>query len=99
MERSITLLGAGTIGASWAALFLSYGAKVKVYDPDENALLNVKTYVELAWRDLAELIPDLPIVQSEVLILTQDLKRACQNTFWVQENAPDNFFYQPSNRA
>ena len=89
-ERSITLLGAGTIGASWAALFLSYGKKVMVYDSDENALLNVKTYVERAWHDLTALTPDLPLLPWENLFLTQDLKRVCQDTEWVQENAPDN---------
>ena len=89
-ERSITLLGAGTIGASWAALFLSYGKKVLVYDSDENALLNVKKIVERAWRDLAALTPNLPLLPWEDLLLTQDLKLVCQNTEWVQENAPDN---------
>ena len=89
-ERSITLLGAGTIGASWAALFLSYGKKVLVYDSDENALLNVKKFVERAWRDLAALTPNLPLLPWEDLLLTQDLKLVCQNTEWVQENAPDN---------
>ena len=89
-ERPITLLGAGTIGASWAALFLSYGKKVMVYDPDDNALLNVKKYLERAWRDLATLTPDLPIIPWDDLLLTRDLKRVCQETVWVQENAPDN---------
>ena len=89
-ERIITLLGAGTIGASWAALFLSYGKKVLVYDSDENALLNVKKFLERAWRDLAALTPDLPLLPWEDLLLTQDLKLVCQNTEWVQENAPDN---------
>ena len=89
-ERSITLLGAGTIGASWAALFLSYGKKVMVYDTDDNALLNVKTYLERAWRDLAALTPDLPVIPWEDLMLTRDLKRVCRETVWVQENAPDN---------
>ena len=88
--RSITLLGAGTIGASWTALFLSYGKKVLVYDSDENALLNVKKIVERAWRDLAALTPDLPPLPWEDLLLTQDLKLVCRNTEWVQENAPDN---------
>ena len=89
-ERSITLLGAGTIGASWAALFLSYGEKVRIYDPDENALLNVKTYIEQAWNDLTSLMPDLHVVLWEDLLLTQDLERACQGAVWVQENAPDD---------
>ena len=89
-ERSITLLGAGTIGASWAALFLSYGKKVMVYDSDENALLKVKTYVERAWLDLAALAPELPLLPWENLLLTQDLKQVCQDTEWVQESVPDN---------
>ena len=89
-KHSITLLGAGTIGASWAALFLSYGEKVQVYDSDQNALLNVKKYVERVWRDLASIMPDHPLIPWENLLLTQNLKRVCQDTVWVQENAPDN---------
>ena len=61
-----------------------------VYDPDDNALLNVKKYLERAWRDLATLTPDLPIIPWDDLLLTRDLKRVCQETVWVQENAPDN---------
>ena len=61
-----------------------------MYDSDESALLNVKTYVEQAWHDLAALTPNLPLLQWEDLLLTQDLKRVCQDTEWVQENAPDN---------
>ena len=61
-----------------------------VYDSDENALLNVKKIVERAWRDLAALTPDLPLLPWEDLLLTQDLKLVCRNTEWVQENAPDN---------
>ncbi|OXY82620.1 3-hydroxyacyl-CoA dehydrogenase NAD-binding domain-containing protein [Oceanimonas doudoroffii] len=49
------ILGAGTIGASWTALFLAAGLEVDVYDPSENAEAFVRDYVEHAWPSLARL--------------------------------------------
>lgn len=88
-QLTVTILGAGTIGASWAALFLSHGAKVAVYDPNENALLKITTYLEQAWKDLATLTQGLSELPWENLTLTQNLKLACQDADWVQENSPD----------
>lgn len=38
------VLGAGVIGASWAALFLASGRSVTVYDPDPGAESAVRGY-------------------------------------------------------
>ena len=35
--RTIAVLGAGTIGASWAALFVAHGHEVAIWDPDPDA--------------------------------------------------------------
>ncbi len=49
------VLGAGVIGASWAALFLAAGRSVAVYDPTPDAEAGVRAYVERAWPALTEL--------------------------------------------
>lgn len=50
-----SVLGAGTIGASWTALFLASGLEVDVYDPSENVEAFVRDYVEHAWPSLERL--------------------------------------------
>ena len=86
---SITLLGAGNIGASWASLFLSKGANVTVFDPDETALVTAKEQVTAAWHDLLALNPAIAELPWGRLHLTTDLRKACDKSDWVQENAPD----------
>ncbi|MBN9216666.1 MAG: 3-hydroxyacyl-CoA dehydrogenase [Mesorhizobium sp.] len=49
------VLGAGVIGASWAALFLASGRSVAVFDVSDSAEAQVRTYVERAWPVLQEL--------------------------------------------
>ena len=88
-EFSIVLLGAGTIGASWAALFLSHNAKVTVFDPSTKALSELRPYIKNAWRDLKKLDPTLNTIPWQLLKLSQDLAMICDKPDWVQENAPD----------
>jgi 3-hydroxybutyryl-CoA dehydrogenase len=49
------VLGAGTIGASWTAWFLSRGISVAVYDPNPAAEAYVRRYIANAWTTLARL--------------------------------------------
>jgi 3-hydroxyacyl-CoA dehydrogenase len=49
------VLGAGTIGASWAAWFLSRGIEVEVWDPRPEAEDYVRRYVARAWPAMARL--------------------------------------------
>ncbi|MEQ9260408.1 MAG: 3-hydroxyacyl-CoA dehydrogenase NAD-binding domain-containing protein [Roseovarius sp.] len=49
------VLGAGVIGASWAALFLASGRSVAVHDPAEGAEAAVRAYVEAAWPTMEAL--------------------------------------------
>ena len=50
-----SVLGAGTIGASWTALFLATGLEVDIYDPSDNVEDYVKDYIKNAWPSLEEL--------------------------------------------
>ena len=53
--RTVGILGAGTIGASWTALFLASGYSVQVYDAAETAEQYVRDYISNAWPTLDEL--------------------------------------------
>ncbi len=53
--ETVAVLGAGTIGASWTALFLARGLEVDVYDPSQEAEAYVTDYVTTAWPSLAQL--------------------------------------------
>ena len=33
MAETVAVIGAGTVGSSWAALFLSHGLAVRAWDP------------------------------------------------------------------
>ncbi len=53
--EQIAVVGAGTIGASWAALFLSRGYGVRAYDPSPTFETYVRDYIETAWPSLEAL--------------------------------------------
>ncbi len=86
--KRAAVLGAGTIGASWAAWFLSRGIAVDVWDPRPEAEVYVRRYVAEAWPAMARLgmtagaspdawrfhaTPEAAVAEAEV----------------VQENAPE----------
>ena len=54
VER-VAVLGAGTIGASWTALYLARGLTVEVYDNDPAREAYVRNYVATAWPSLERL--------------------------------------------
>src|SRR5260370_34480847 len=54
IER-VAVIGAGTIGASWAAYFLAHGLTVTASDPAPNGKDFVRRTVAAAWPDLTRL--------------------------------------------
>jgi len=49
----VAMLGAGVIGASWAALFLAHGHRVALYDPAPDAEETTRRTIAEAWPTLA----------------------------------------------
>lgn len=82
------VLGAGVIGASWAALFLASGRSVAVFDPAPEAEKMVRDYVEMAWPTLTELgltgngTPD-------ALTFCSSAAEAVAGAGFIQENVPE----------
>ena len=48
--RHVAVIGTGTIGASWTALFLARGLTVAASDPAPGAETFLRGFVAAAWR-------------------------------------------------
>ena len=53
--ETVGVIGAGTIGASWAALFAASGYCIDIFDPSPEGEAYVRDYVETAWPSLEQL--------------------------------------------
>ena len=82
MTRTAAVLGAGTIGLSWAALFASKGLSVRVQDPRPD----VQEVVSAGVADLAPLLGD---DIGERIRVVADLEAAVTDVDVVQENGPE----------
>ncbi|WP_286898743.1 3-hydroxyacyl-CoA dehydrogenase NAD-binding domain-containing protein [Achromobacter sp. UBA2119] len=87
--RRVAIVGAGTIGASWAALFLAHGLEVVVSDPGPHAQAQTLARVQAAWPVLAELGHVRPGATADALRFDPDLQTALAGVDFVQENAPE----------
>ncbi len=86
--RRIAIVGAGVIGASWAAQYLARGFDVVATDPAPNAEANLRKYVDEAW----ELLTDIglsPGAARDRLSFTSNMKDALSKADFVQENGPE----------
>jgi len=86
--RRVAVIGTGTIGASWAAFFLSRGIAVAAYDPAPQAEDFVRRFVGAAWPALARLgAPEA--IPEQSLSFHADPEAAVAGAGFVQENAPE----------
>jgi 3-hydroxyacyl-CoA dehydrogenase len=85
----IAIVGAGTIGASWAAFYLARGFEVVVTDPAPGAEVLLRQSVAQAWPSLEQLglvtVGALP----EQARFEPNLKAAVVGADFVQENGPE----------
>jgi carnitine 3-dehydrogenase len=82
----VTVLGCGTLGASWAALFLAHGLDVAAYDPAPGLAGRAAPAIAEARAQLAE----LGLAGQGALRFHDRLEEALAGTDFVQENAPEN---------
>lgn len=85
----VAVIGAGTIGASWATLFLSKGLSVAVYDPMDDAETRVRTFIERAWPALEHLGLDAR-ADPRRLSFFDDPADAAADAAFLQESGPEN---------
>jgi 3-hydroxybutyryl-CoA dehydrogenase len=82
------VLGAGTIGASWAALFLASGRSVAVYDPADGAEAAVRAYIAQAWETMSELGMTVR-GDPDRITFHPTAAAAVKDAGFVQENVPE----------
>lgn len=84
----IAILGAGLIGAAWAALFRHHGADVRIWDPMPEALETAEVRMAIPLAQLAEIAPD--VGRRGKLTVCTSLEEAVAGAYLVQENAPES---------
>lgn len=85
----VAVIGAGTIGASWAAYFLARGMSVAATDPAPNAEERLFAYVDRAWPVLEELGLVVDGADIDRLVFEPTVQRAVRAAEFVQENGPE----------
>ena len=88
-SRTAAVIGAGTIGLSWATLFAGHGLRVRVNDPRAD----LEELVQATVRQFAATLPDGPHDPDALLGLIEvqpDLELAVRGVDIVQENGPED---------
>lgn len=90
-KARVAVIGTGTIGASWTALFLAAGHEVAASDPAEGAEDRLRAQVAANWGDLETLGVASGSSDNALMSLTfyADPAAAAEGAMVVQENAPE----------
>ncbi len=87
--RHVTCLGAGPIGAGWAAYFLAQGFEVTSYIHAADEEASLRALIDDAWISLSELgLADG--ASRNNFSCTADLETAVQRAQFVQESVPES---------
>ncbi len=81
----VAIVGAGLIGAGWAAVFTAAGLEVRAFDPEPARLASLRARV----RPLRTALKKLQPVRRGRLVLATSLVEAVGGARLVQENAPE----------
>jgi 3-hydroxyacyl-CoA dehydrogenase len=89
LNRRVAVVGSGTIGASWAAVFLAHGLSVAASDPAPGAETFLRGFIAAAWPSLARL-SDAPAEPPwTALSFHVEPEAALAGADFVQESAPE----------
>jgi 3-hydroxyacyl-CoA dehydrogenase len=88
-RQRAAVIGAGTIGASWAANFLARGLEVSVYDPSPGAESFTRRFIDNAWNTLQELNAVLQGASPQHITFHGDAASAVADAQFVQESGPE----------
>jgi L-gulonate 3-dehydrogenase len=89
----VALVGAGTIGGSWAVVYTRAGLETHVFDIDESQLSGIRDRFD---RDVALLVDsgllevDAVASMRERLVVDADLRSAVEAADYVQESVPES---------
>ncbi len=88
--QTVAVIGTGSVGASWAALFLAHGLTVVAYDPAPGARENAERFIVDAWPALVALgqaTQGKPAIDRLSFVDTASQAAALADV--VQENIPE----------
>ncbi len=88
-KKIVTIVGAGVIGAGWAARMLASGLIVNAYDPSVKARKQLLSNTKTVLKSLQRLGLNKNAKLSNLKIYS-DLRESLLSTTFVQENAPEN---------
>ncbi|PFH10253.1 3-hydroxyacyl-CoA dehydrogenase [Collimonas sp. PA-H2] len=91
--QRVAIIGSGTIGASWAALFLARGLHVTATDIAPDAEAKLRQYIDQAWPALKR-IGMVDGADQNKLRFTADLADAVSGADLVQENGPERLDFK-----
>lgn len=86
--RRVAVIGAGTIGASWAAFFLARGLQVRASDPAPEGEAFLHRFIAAAWPALQRLGLAAGADPGRVEF-TRDVAAAVDGAEFVQESGPE----------
>ena len=86
--KRIAVLGAGTIGASWAAHFLGQGMRVQIWDPAADGERRAKAFIDNAW-DAVERLGVREGAGRDNFSWHDSVESAVDGVDFVQESAPE----------
>ena len=90
MTKRISVIGAGTIGASWAAYFLARGFEVAAYDPAPNGEDFARRFIDNAWPTLEKLNAVQSGADRKRFSFFKDPAAAAEGAAFVQESGPES---------
>lgn len=89
MIKKAAIVGAGVIGAGWAARLLYNGINVAVFDPAANAERDAREVLANATDAMGQLINAPPPPRGEVLFYN-NIAEAVRDAEWIIESAPED---------
>jgi len=89
MSKRVAVIGAGTIGASWAAGFLARGCEVSAYDPAENGEAFARRFIDNAWPTLEKLGSVDKGADKNRIAFFKTPGEAAKGAQFVQESGPE----------
>ncbi len=87
--KTIGVIGAGTIGSSWASYFLATGRDVHAWDPADGAADKIRAFVENAWPSLETLGVVADGASPDRLTVFDKAADAAEAADFIQESAPE----------
>ncbi len=89
MSKRVSVVGAGTIGASWAAIFLARGYEVAATDPAPQGEAFARRFIDNAWPTLEKLGLVAKGASAKAFSFHRDVAAAVKGAEFVQESGPE----------